>query len=104
MNRKICNNCGVKSLLLASKSCGSGQLLPNPKIPVPDDTNLSYKPRWYHIGDADEAGMALAYGGLALATIFVVEYIFSSLLFSDVEGISKSDIAAHIMFRNSSSP
>lgn len=57
---------------------------------------LNYKPSWYHLGDADESGMALAYGVLALGTIFLIEYIFSSLLFSDVEGISLSDAAALI--------
>lgn len=46
--------------------------------------------------------MALAYGGLSLTTIFVFEYIFSYLLFSDADGISLSDAAAYITFSNSS--
>jgi len=66
------------------------------------ERTLNYEPRWYHIGDADETGTALAYGILALGTIFLIEYIFSSLLFSGVDGISLSDAAANITFRNSS--
>jgi len=66
------------------------------------ERTLNYLPRWYHLGDADEAWVGLVYGTLALGTIFLIEYIFSSLLFSNTNGISISDAAAHLTFGNSS--
>lgn len=62
---------------------------------------LMYKPKWYHLGDADEIHFALAYGALALGTIFLVEYISEGILFSKAGGILTSDAAAHIIFSNS---
>lgn len=63
---------------------------------------LRYEPRWYHWGDPDSVLLALAYGALALGTIFLVEYISAALLFSKANGILISDAAALIAFNNSS--
>lgn len=65
-------------------------------------SELRYEPHWYHWGDSDSVYLAVAYGSLALGTIFLVEYISSALLFSKANGILISDAASLITFSNSS--
>ena len=67
-----------------------------------EEVAINYKPPWYLSGNADETWMALAYGILALGTIFLIKHIFSSILSSGKKGILLSDAAANITFRNSS--
>jgi len=62
---------------------------------------LKYEPSWYHIGDTDDAWIALAYGVLVLGTIYLIEYICASILLSGADGMSLSEAAANITFRNS---
>lgn len=64
-------------------------------------TDLEYQPEWYHLGDPDFIPIAFAYGALALATIFLVEYILAGILFSTGDAVLISDAAAHIAFSQS---
>lgn len=54
------------------------------------------------MGDADSVPYAVVYGTLALATLFLVEYVFAGILFSQADGFMISDAAALIPFSNSS--
>ncbi len=62
---------------------------------------LEYFPPWYQRGDPDEFVFAMMYGFIALATIWLLEYISELILFSTAEGILLSDAAAHIALNNS---
>ena len=59
---------------------------------------LDYHPRWYHLGDPDNFWVAIAYGFLTLATIWVLEHIVQLTLFSAAEGICFSDISAMVTY------
>lgn len=63
---------------------------------------LQYAPSWYHLSDPDYVFGAFFYGSLLLATISLVEYIFTGVLFSKANGVIISDAAAHVAFNNSS--
>ncbi len=62
---------------------------------------LEYFPPWYQHGDPDEFGYAVLYGFVALATIWLLEYVCELILFSTADGILLSDAAAHIALNNS---
>lgn len=63
---------------------------------------LRYEIKWHHWGDADTVHFALAYRAIALSTIYLLDYIMEAIIFSRVEGILNSDVAALIAFRGSS--
>ncbi len=58
-------------------------------------------PPWYQHEDPDEFVYALMYVVVALATIWLLEYICELILFSTAKGILLSDGAAHIALNNS---
>ncbi len=62
---------------------------------------IEYFPPWYQYGDPDEFVFAVLYGFIALATIWLLEYICELVLFSTAKGIILSDVAAHIALNNS---
>ena len=62
---------------------------------------LEYFPPWYQHGDPDDFVTAVMYGVVALATIWLLEYICELILFSTAKGILLSDAAAHIALNNS---
>ncbi len=62
---------------------------------------LEYFSPWYQRGDPDHFVYAVLYGFIALATIWLLEYICELILFSTAKGILLSDAAAHIALNNS---
>ncbi len=62
---------------------------------------LEFFPAWYQRGDPDDLVFAVLYGFVALATIWLLEYICELILFSTAKGILLSDAAAHIALNNS---
>lgn len=63
---------------------------------------LSYSPVWYHIGDPDRVGMAIAYGGVSMALLWVLEALSHRILSSSGNNISLSEAAALIIFQSRS--
>ncbi len=68
---------------------------------MPKPVFLEYFPPWYQLGDPDYFFHAVIYGFVALATIWLLEYICELILFSTAQGILLSDAAAHIALNNS---
>ncbi len=62
---------------------------------------LEDSPPWYQHGDPGVFGYALMYIVVALATIWLLEYIRELILFSTEKGTLLSDAAAHIALNNS---
>lgn len=65
---------------------------------------LTYTPPWYRIGDADQSLIALAYGLLAMCTVWVFESLVHNLLFSSDLHISVAEAAALFTFKSAAWP
>ena len=66
---------------------------------ITESNVLEYIPPWYQRGDPDHFVYVVLHGFIALATIWLLEYICKLILYSTAKGIL-SDAAAHIALNN----
>lgn len=65
--------------------------------------SLKFVPAWYQVGNADHPGMAILYGIVAMATVWMFESIIATVLYKTTgHTITLSQIAALICYNGSS--
>ncbi len=62
---------------------------------------LRFAPAWYHVGNADMPALTIAYGMVAMATVWVFEAIVALVLYDRGAHISLADVGALVCHRGS---